>query len=151
MKLLYIIILTTTIGILSGCSTLNPYGKESDCPDPYNGECVSMDTAYRKSKADPKNSVRPRIDPKHDSPLIKDRDKKYGETAPIDRQRSVYKKELYREIAGLVEQPVTPVRIPAKYLRVLVLGYDREDLFYSHRFIFFQSDKSRWILDVMED
>ena len=146
-----LLILIIAIGVLTGCSTLNPYGNSIDCPDPYNGECVDMDTAYRKSKSDPKNIEKRHIDPKHDSPLIKDRDKKYGVVAPVSSQGAVYKKELYREIAGLVKQPSTPVRIPAKHLRVLILGYDREDLFYSHRFVFFQSDKSRWILDVMED
>ncbi len=145
------LILVTTIVFFAGCSTLNPYGKTSDCPDPHNGDCVSMDTAYRRSKSDPKNSEQRRIDPKHDSPLIKDRAQKNQAPAPTASQGAVYKRELYREIAGLVKQPITPVRIPAKHLRVLILGYDREDLFYNQRFIFFESDKPRWILNVMED
>ncbi len=50
-----------------------------------------------------------------------------------------------------MKQPITPVRIPAKTMRVLILGYDRDDRFYSHRYIFFESDKPRWILDIMEE
>ena len=137
---------------LTGCQTLNPYDEASDCPDPFNGDCVPMDTAYRRSKADPKNTAAVDIDPQHDSPLIKDRPET-SENGKIPRQRQdhVYKNELYQEIAGLVRRPITPVRIPAKLMRVLILGYDREDRFYSHRYIFFESDRSRWILDIIDE
>lgn len=50
-----------------------------------------------------------------------------------------------------MRRPITPVRIPAKLMRVLILGYDREDRFYSHRYIFFESDRSRWILDIIDE
>lgn len=146
MKIKRFFILVTAIGFLSGCQTLNPYDTAGDCPDPYNGDCVSMKAAYRRSKADPEN-----IDPRHDSPLIKDRAEKNRAPAPLEGRKAVYKQELYQEIAGLVKQPITPVRIPAKQMRVLILGYDRKDCFYSHRYIFFESDKPRWILDVMEE
>ena len=137
---------------LSGCQTLNPYDDSSDCPDPFNGDCVPMDIAYRRSKVDPKNTEAIGIDPQHDSPLIKDRPgtSQTGAT-PQQRQDQVYKNELYQEIAGLVRRPITPVRIPAKLMRVLILGYDREDRFYSQRYIFFESDRSRWILDIIEE
>ena len=150
MKTKWLSILLISILPLAGCQILNPYDASSDCPDPYNGDCVSMETAYRRSKADPKNSEIQKIDPRHDSPLIKDRPQT-NENAPIPIEGdSVYKQELYQEIAGLVKQPITPVRISAKLMRVLILGYDREDRFYSHRYVFFESDKPRWILNIIE-
>ncbi|BBO77506.1 hypothetical protein DSCW_49230 [Desulfosarcina widdelii] len=150
MKTKWLSMLLISILPLAGCQILNPYDASSDCPDPYNGDCVSMETAYRRSKADPKNSEIQKIDPRHDSPLIKDRPQT-NENAPIPIEGdSVYKQELYQEIAGLVKQPITPVRISAKLMRVLILGYDREDRFYSHRYVFFESDKPRWILNIIE-
>ena len=146
MKIKHFFILVTMIGFLSGCQVLNPYDKAGDCPDPYTGDCVSMKAAYRRSKADPENS-----DARYDSPLIKDHIKKSPAPASAAIQGAVYKRELYQEIAGLVKQPITPVRIPAKQMRVLILGYDRKDCFYSQRYIFFESDKPRWILDIMEE
>ena len=137
MKRIWILILLIAILPLGGCQILNPYDSASDCPDPYNGDCVSVDTAYRRSKADPKNSESQKIDAKHDSPLIKDRpETSENNKIPDLNTDRVYKHELYQEIAGLVKQPITPVRVPAKLMRVLVLGYDREDRFYSHRFFF---------------
>lgn len=152
MKNIRILILLIVILPLSGCQIFNPYDAKSDCPDPYNGDCVSMETAYRRSKADPKNSESQKIDPQHDSPLIKDRPET-SDNSNITHLNTdkVYKHELYQEIAGLVKQPITPVRVPAKLMRVLVLGYDREDRFYSHRYVFFESDKPRWILNIIEE
>ena len=146
-------ILLIVILPLSGCQILNPYDAKSDCPDPYNGDCVSMETAYRRSKKDPNNNKEyQKIDAKHDSPLIKDRpETSDNSNASQLNTDKVYKHELYQEIAGLVKQPITPVRIPAKLMRVLVLGYDREDRFYSHRYVFFESDKPRWILNIIEE
>jgi conjugal transfer pilus assembly protein TraV len=152
MKTIRLLVILVAFLPLTGCQTLNPYDESSDCPDPFNGDCVSMDTAYRRSKADPKNSEAQKIDPLHDSPLIKDRpQKKENEFISQLRQDDVYREELYQEIARLVRQPITPVRIPAKLMRVLILGYNREDRFYSHRYIFFESDKPRWILDIIEE
>jgi conjugal transfer pilus assembly protein TraV len=153
MKNIWIMILLIVILPLSGCQILNPYDAKSDCPDPYNGDCVSMETAYRRSKKDPNNNKEyQKIDAKHDSPLIKDRPETRDNSniSQLNTDR-VYKHELYQEIAGLVKQPITPVRVPAKLMRVLVLGYDREDRFYSHRYVFFESDKPRWILNIIEE
>ena len=152
MRTTSLLILLALFLSLTGCQTLNPFDEDSDCPDPLNGDCITMDTAYRRSKADPKNTAAIVIDPRHDSPLIKDRPDMNGN---YDVRRSfqdqVYKNELYQEIAGLVRRPITPVRLPAKLMRVLILGYDREDRFYSHRYIFFESDRSRWILNIIDE
>ena len=152
MKTKWLLLLLISTYLLSGCHILNPYDSASDCPDPWKGDCVSMKTAYQRSKKDPNNIEYQKIDPKHDSPLIKDRPQT-SENNDIAHPNTdkVYKHELYQEIAGLVKQPITPVRIPAKLMRVLVLGYDREDRFYSHRYVFFESDKPRWILNIIEE
>ena len=152
MKTKWLLLLLISTYLLSGCQILNPYDAKSDCPDPWKGDCVSMKTAYQRSKKDPNNIEYQKIDPKHDSPLIKDRPQTSENTdIPHLNTDKVYKHELYQEIAGLVKQPITPVRIPAKLMRVLVLGYDREDRFYSHRYVFFESDKPRWILNIIEE
>lgn len=54
MKTIWLLLILTVFLSLTGCQTLNPYDEVSDCPDPFNGDCVPMDTAYRRSKADPK-------------------------------------------------------------------------------------------------
>ena len=99
MKTIWILILLIVILPLSGCQIFNPYDAKSDCPDPYNGDCVSMETAYRKSKADPKNSESQKIDPQHDSPIIKDRPETSDNSniSQLNTDR-VYKHELYQEI-----------------------------------------------------
>jgi conjugal transfer pilus assembly protein TraV len=146
-----------SILFLSGCSTLNPYDEKADCPDPYNGSCISTPLAYKRSKADPQNEKKSPFDPKHDSPLIKEREAESVEQKPIDRDNAVdtaketYKTALFDEIAGLAQRPMTPVRVAAKQMRVLILGYDLNDRFYSHRYIFFQGDKPHWILNVIEE
>ncbi len=48
MKPIWIAIMLATVIGLTGCQVLNPYDEKSDCPDPFNGDCVSMKTAYRQ-------------------------------------------------------------------------------------------------------
>ena len=142
--------LTTAVLILCGCSTLNPYDAQSDCPDPYNGACVSTPTAYKRSKVDPQNETIGPADPKHDSPLIKERAGAAVENKDTTTE-DTYKRALFEEIAGLAQSPITPVRVPAKQMRVLVLGYEMNDRFYGHRYVFFQGDKPHWILNIIEE
>ena len=108
---------------LAGC--LNPYASKFSCPDPDNGKCVSMENAYAES-------MTPRLDPARPQ---------HSET------NSFYREALYGRIAGLLTEPETPVVVPPKVMRVLILPYEGEgNELYMLRFTYIFTEPPRWAL-----
>lgn len=105
---------------LTGC--LNPYAGTFNCPETYNGKCVSVENAYYESKG----SV---IGPP-------------GQPASSD-----YQEALYARMAGLLKEPETPMVVPPKVMRVLMLPYEgKDDELYLYRYAYIFTDRPRWIL-----
>jgi conjugal transfer pilus assembly protein TraV len=134
---------------LNACAVLNPYDSEFMCPDGFAGECASVKKAYEKSFNSDDESFSPMVKNKKKPDSEGKKDKSYDE-------RYRYEQALYKEMAGLIEQPATPVLIPSKQLRVLIPGYvdEKQGVYYGHRYAFFTARKASWALrpfDSAED
>ncbi|MDY0227718.1 MAG: TraV family lipoprotein [Desulfomicrobium apsheronum] len=108
---------------MAGC--MNPYASKFACPDPDNGKCVSMEDAYTESMAS-------RLDP-----------------ARPQRQAdsSEYQDALLGRIAGLLREPETPVVVPPKVMRVLMLPYEGEgNELFMLRYAYIFTEPPRWVL-----
>jgi conjugal transfer pilus assembly protein TraV len=130
---------------LSGCanSVLNPYSDEFLCPDGFPGECASVKKAYKESFKSDQSS-------ESFSPMVKNKSAKPEET-PRKEEYS-YKEELYKELAGLIRDPVTPVLVPSKQMRVLIPGYtEKDNLYYGHRYIYFIARDPHWTLPTIKE
>ncbi len=130
---------------LSGCF-LNPYQSDFTCPHMENGKCVSVQSAYdesletnKKKKAD--MSLQDELDD------ISRSDK--AKTIKVSSTTvSNYQEALYTKIAGLLNEPVTPMVAPPQVMRVMVFPYkgDGKKLFMP-RYVFMFIDEAQWVLD----
>lgn len=134
-RLVLLIFLTT---FLVGCaSVLNPYKSDFQCPETDKGKCVSVQDAYIES-----------IQKNYNKDEVKSERLKEGdEPRPQDKKNNDYHESLYRELSGLLKEPLTPMVAPPKVIRVLLLPYkgDANEL-YMIRYIYFFVDEPRWIL-----
>ncbi len=105
---------------LTGC--LNPYPSDFNCPDTYNGKCVSVEDAYHASRQSLTGTPSP--------------------PGPGD-----YQEALFDRMAGLLREPETPLVVPPKVMRVLMLPYEgKEEELYLHRYAYIFTDRPRWVL-----
>jgi conjugal transfer pilus assembly protein TraV len=133
-------------GLLSGCagSVLNPYEDDFLCPDGFPGKCASVKKAYKESFKTSDGSS------ESFSPMVKNKSSKPKEN-PQKEQYS-YKEELYKELAGLIKEPATPVLAPSKQMRVLIPGYtEKENVYYAHRYIYFIARDPHWTLPTIKE
>ena len=122
------------MALLAACSTvgntINPYKSNFNCPYKESGRCISMTGAYDESRG---QKMQP-TDPAKAAVLPTNGEKAYEE--------SVYKK-----LAGLLEEPKTPLIAPPKVMRVLLLPYKNDRDLYMYRYAYFVVDDFRWVLD----
>lgn len=116
--------------IFSGCSIFNPYKSEFTCPDTYKGKCVSAVTAYNESIG---NS--PNLSPELHSDL------EYN-----------YRTSLYNKLASMIHKPATPIALPPKVMRTLILSYTGSDNdLYSYRYVYFFATEPKWIFSTTKE
>ena len=127
--------------LLTGCaSVLNPYESDFQCPDTDRGKCVSVQDAYGESMK--KNYS------KENKDEVKSEKPKEGDALESqDKKNNDYREALYKELAGLLKEPLTPMVAPPKVMRVLLLPYkgDSNEL-YMIRYVYFFVDGPKWIL-----
>jgi conjugal transfer pilus assembly protein TraV len=58
-----------------------------------------------------------------------------------------YQEGVYKKLAGLLEEPKTPLIAPPKVMRVLLLPYKNDRDLYMYRYAYFVVDDFRWVLD----
>jgi conjugal transfer pilus assembly protein TraV len=129
---------------LCGCSAvLNPYQSNFSCPETEKGKCVSVQKAYS-------DSLNPLVRPESEGKEGACRD--CGKDKPADpattREESEYRGALFKRLAGLLNEPETPMVAPPQVMRVLLLPYrgDGGELFMP-RYAYFFLDRPKWILD----
>lgn len=133
------------VAIVSGCShVLNPYSSQFSCPHLENGKCVDIDEAHDESLA--KTGVKNR-DSRH---TCGGKDCAGTVTRPgtaVNTANIYYQDELHKKIAGLLEQPVTPVVAPPTVMRILMLPYkgDENEL-YMYRYVYLVIDGPHWVM-----
>ena len=127
-----------------GCGKVfNPYKSDYMCPDVYKGKCATMDQAYEESFSENEMVI--------NQSDCKDCDKKNKKEAATKTDAGyTYKDKLYRELSSLIDEPETPVVIPPKVARVLILNYTEEndETFYGYRHIYFIADKPRFTYKI---
>lgn len=135
---------------LSGCgSWFHPYHETYLCPDGFPGKCTSVEQAYEES-------FRPESE--NFSPLVKDKKKDCkdcgdDESTALPNEQYNYKNELYKELAGIIRNPETPVLKPATQRRVLIPGYTDEgqSIYYGYRYVYFMDTEPQWMLPTLKD
>ena len=122
------------IALLAACSTvgdtINPYKSNFNCPYKESGRCISMTGAYDESRLDKSQPTDPA---------------KEG-LVPTSGEKT-YQEGVYKKLAGLLEEPKTPLIAPPKVMRVLLLPYKNDRDLYMYRYAYFVVDDFRWVLD----
>jgi conjugal transfer pilus assembly protein TraV len=109
------------LALAGGC--LNPYAGEFNCPETANGKCVSVPDAYDEATSGAAPPGQPRAG---------------------DQE---YQSVLYRKLTGLLQAPDTPLVVPPKVMRVLLLPYEGDqDELYLTRYAYIFTDRPRWVL-----
>jgi len=147
---------------MTGCSgTLMPYESSFQCPGGYNGICESIDDAYHDSvngidarqfdekwkehKADWEESHAELIAARKSISAI---DKASG-TVSTGQKPVSYRESYLRKMKDLIDAPETPVLVPPKVIRILVLPrtYEQNRSLVGSHYLFSQlEDGPRWIL-----
>lgn len=149
---------------LSGCATvgsiMSPYSEKFSCKNSDHGQCIHPEKAYEDAVA----GRTPRSDPAvtRDKKLLRGND-----VAPMDsaqpgasttaglRGEAVpgayagYRDSVYRELQGLIDQPVTPMLKPAQAVRTLILPYadrQRPDRLYMPRYVYSILERPSWVV-----
>jgi conjugal transfer pilus assembly protein TraV len=146
---------------LSGCATvgsiMSPYSEKFSCKNSDHGQCIHPEKAYEDAVA----GRTPRSDP------AVTRDKKLlraGEAAQADGVQpgtnvprgkvmpgayAGYRDSVYRELQGLIDQPVTPMLKPSQAVRTLILPYadrQRPDRLYMPRYVYSILERPSWVV-----
>jgi conjugal transfer pilus assembly protein TraV len=152
--------------LMTGCKALVPYDSKFACEGTQDfGRCMDVQTAYedalgtapeaqRRDKSGkeapsweyrgtaPKGAV--------PSPTLQ-RKKASGakgtQVAFVPRNtEEMYRQSQYRELAGLIEEPVTPIVQPPKVLRTLIVSYSAGDSLYMPRYVYYLADDAKFVL-----
>lgn len=143
---------------LAGCAslghTLSPYAENFSCKNSDHGQCIAPDKAY----ADAVAGRTPRSDPAvtRDKALLAKATP--ASTPPHGRADRAgvpatafqgYRDSVYRELKGLIDQPVTPMLRPGRTIRTLILPYadrERPDRLYMPRYVYSMLEAPQWVV-----
>jgi conjugal transfer pilus assembly protein TraV len=152
-------------GILSGCQVLVPYDNEFACAKSHDyGKCMDVQSAYEDARANAgsaptatpaaaKSKSGARSAPAKSPPGTAEmRGELVREAfAPVDGDERV-REARYRELAGLIENPVTPLIQPARVLRTLIVSYSAGDALYMPRYVYYIAEDAKFVLgDYLQD
>ncbi len=138
-KPLYILFVFIMILFLNSCGkTINPYESEFTCPPHEPGKCVSLPQAYVESL---ENSNVKEGNKTDNTSLLRD-------PLLLSPAEKAYVESLYNVLTKLLKDPQTPIVVPPKIVRVLVLPYQDESgkNFYSARYVYVLVDDVKWVL-----
>lgn len=138
MRLARIALMVVAVASLYGCGAMTPYESSFQCPAVKDGKCVTMQEAYEESKKAVK-------DTKKDEEEGEEKGNKNESAIPTGRDD--YRESLYRELSGLLKDPVTPVINPPKVVRALILPYPDSETLFMPRYVYIMVDKPVWVLD----
>ena len=144
--------------LLSSCATvgslMSPYSERFSCKNSDHGQCIHPDAAYgdavadRTSRSDPKvTRNRERAKPDDMSAGTSRRSTRRGQTGTD--AFTGYRDSVYRELQGLIEQPVTPMLRAPRTVRTLILPYadrQRRDRLYMPRYVYSIVDTPNWVV-----
>jgi conjugal transfer pilus assembly protein TraV len=152
------LLLIPMIAALGGCATLgsvmSPYSEKYSCKNSDHGQCVHPEKAYedavagRPSRSDPAvTNDKKLLRGQTGAPAMPGMAAK-GAAAPAGAYLG-YKDSVYRELQGLIDQPVTPMLKPPRTVRTLILPYadrQRPDRLYMPRYVFSIVETPAWVV-----
>ena len=166
------ILIVVIMGLLSGCSIVNPYESESLCGRTDYGRCMNLRQAYAESMQE---SDKGKGEEKTASGYVKkeylykkgggrlldhgSRKRLIYRYIPVkivkkkETEKEKYRKEKYRTLRELISKTEKPLVAPPKILKVLILPYstgERSDTLNMQRVVFLKVEDSRWIFDPVE-
>ncbi len=131
--------------VLTGCF---PYQDDFSCrlKDNY-GHCVDMSTAYKASVS----GTTPRKPLQKGENAGEDEEVKVSAAGsePASEGYGEYKQQVYKEMANLIENPVTPMVTPAKQMRTLFMPYapsSQRTRIFMPRYVYSIIDPPRFIM-----
>jgi conjugal transfer pilus assembly protein TraV len=158
--------LMLVVSLLGGCKALVPYDSKFACEGTQDyGRCMDVSTAYEDAlntsddvqRRDKSGKNAPKWDYRGSSakgavssPTLQRRratSAKVTQIAFVPRStEEMYRQSQYRELAGLIEEPVTPIVQPPKVLRTLIVSYSAGDSLYMPRFVYYLADEAKFVL-----
>lgn len=160
----HILLLVAAMAPLSGCATLgsamSPYSEKFNCKNSDHGQCIHPEKAYEDAVAG--------RSPRSDHAVTRDKKLLRGAEAaeadivgagngsmaqprgkPGQNAYAGYRDSVYRELQGLIDQPVTPMLKPSQAVRTLILPYadrQRPDRLYMPRYIYSILERPSWVV-----
>lgn len=136
MRIARLLVLCIVFSGTSACSIM-PYRSTWQCPGTDKGKCVTVAEAYEASvkgvSAD---------DGKKDGKGKKKN--KAGDNAKTPE--NIYRDNLQTELANLIKEPVTPVVVPPKIIRVLIFPYPEKKFLFMPRYVYAMVDGPEWVV-----
>ena len=136
---------------LSGCATLgsamSPYSEKFSCKNDDHGQCIHPQKAYADAVAGVASKSDPAVT--RDRKLLRDGKAARGSTGTTSGAFAGYRDSVYRELQGLIEQPVTPMLKPPRSVRTLILPYadrQRPDRLYMPRYVYSLVERPQWVV-----
>ncbi|WP_242526597.1 TraV family lipoprotein [Novosphingobium sp. KA1] len=150
-----LITVTLAVALLPGCaavgSMMSPYPEKFSCKNDDHGQCIHPERAYEDavagtaSKSDPAVSTRPAAKAAFQMPSLTATRSRGNQPAAYEG----YRDSVYRELKGLIDEPVTPMLKPARTVRTLILPYadqTRPDRLYMPRYVYSILDRPSWVV-----
>ncbi|MDB5725250.1 MAG: putative exported protein [Novosphingobium sp.] len=156
--------LLPAIALLSSCATvgslMSPYSEKFSCKNSDHGQCIHPDKAYedavagRPSRSDPAVTIDRKLlktDGSAGAPTsIPAGDPRGGKRgAAVPSAFVGYRDSVYRELQGLIDDPVTPMLKSPRTVRTLVLPYadrQRPDRLYMPRYVYSILEAPSWVV-----
>ena len=143
---------------LGGCATLgsvmSPYSEKFSCKNDDHGQCIHPDKAYADAVAGVASKSDPAVT--RDKKLLRDSKATRasgqagrGSGKAASGAFEGYRDSVYRELQGLIEQPVTPMLKPPRTVRTLILPYadrQRPDRLYMPRYVYSLVERPQWVV-----
>ena len=146
-----LILALPTLGALAGCATLgsvmSPYSEKFSCKNDDHGQCIHPDKAYADAVAGVASKSDPAVT--RDKKLLKDGKPARSSGKAASGAFEGYRDSVYRELQGLIEQPVTPMLKPPRTVRTLILPYadrQRPDRLYMPRYVYSLVERPQWVV-----
>lgn len=148
--------------LLAGCKTLVPYDSKFACEGTQDfGRCMDVQTAYQDALSGTP-AARKLASPGRESLSSQHRNiaratgtatlkrrsaqQSRGKPLTVPTGEELYRDAKYRELAGLIEDSVTPLVQAPKVLRTLVVPYSAGGSLYMPRYVYFLADEAKFVL-----
>ncbi|MCG2841315.1 TraV family lipoprotein [Sandaracinobacter sp. RS1-74] len=151
MRAAHLILPLSALTTLGGCATLgsmmSPYSEKFSCKNDDHGQCIHPEQAYADAVAGATSKSDPAVT--RDKSMLRDRGSRERSASRGDVSYADYRSSVYRELQGLIDQPVTPMLKPARTVRTLILPYadqHRPDRLYMQRYVFSILERPQWVV-----